>query len=95
MNILELIPKGMNNAISMHDISVLSGMDEREVRQSIFDARCNGTIICSSVNGYFFPETNTELLAWYRTVKKRGMASLESLKSARKQLLDAGIDPDA
>lgn len=94
MDIIEMIPAGKDNAISMRDIGILCGLSDREVRKAILDARYNGKIICSYERGYYLPEHDTDILAWYKMAKARGLATLKSLKYARQHLKDNGIDPD-
>ena len=94
MKLMDLLPKGEENAISMHELGSLIGMENREVRKMIFNARCAGKIICSSEKGYFLPVTDMELLKWYRIAKARGVATMTTLKKARQILKEAGIDPD-
>lgn len=92
--IYDTIPRGEQNAISMAELARRWEADERETRQIIYSARKDGELICSSVRGYFRPETDTELLDWYRTARSRSLGTLESLRTARRTLIAHGVDPD-
>lgn len=60
--LLEFLPRGAKNAISMREWVNLTGQNLREARRSIYELRCAGAVICSGTdkngaNGYFLPET--------------------------------------
>lgn len=56
MDFEKLIPTGSDNAVSMHDLSLSSGLDERSVRKAIELLRRSGQVIVSNEHGYFFPD---------------------------------------
>ena len=92
--IYDTIPRGEENAVSMAELARRWETDERETRQLIYSARKDGELICSSVRGYFRPTSDAELLAWYRTAKSRSIGTLESLRTARRTLIEHGVNPD-
>lgn len=56
MTITDFIPYGRENAISRQALAQLTGMDDRQVRRMIEDARCNVVIInLQDGKGYYLP----------------------------------------
>jgi len=85
---IDLLSKGSDNAISMERLSGLTGFTTREVRQSILSARLSGFLICSNTNGYFIPETETEIIDWYHTMMLRVKTTLKILKHYESYISD-------
>lgn len=82
--ILGLISTGENNAIHLCELVSLTKMKNREVRKCIEQLKRNGEVIVSSVNGYFKPETVTELKKYINQETHRAKSIFYTLKSARK-----------
>ena len=59
--LIDLIPTGKREAVSMDDLSKLMGLPSPDVRQMVLDARKTGVLICSAEVGYYFPEDGDEL----------------------------------
>ena len=97
LKITGFIPSGRENAISMHDLANAVGTNTRTVRQMVHKARVDGEMICSSKskpNGYYYPADVQEALAWYRMTRHASVSMLASLKTVRRYLKDAGLNPD-
>ncbi len=83
---LALIPIGRENAIPMRTIASALGVNAREVRQAILDARLDGVIICSGMYGYYYPDTDTDILHYYKRTRSRALKTLASLKATRQRV---------
>lgn len=92
--LMEQIPCGKANGISMMQLAIQMNMSERELRKHIHDARCAGYIIASGNTGYYIPENDTELLECHRRLRSMHISGLSALSAIRKQLKQRGIDPD-
>ena len=77
---ISYLRKGGDNAVSMVALSRYTDSTPREVRECIMNARLSGFIICSNKKGYFIPETEEELVVWYRTMTTRVKTTLAILK---------------
>ena len=89
MTITDFIPYGRENAISRQALAQLTGMDDRQVRRMIEDARCNVVIInLQDGKGYYLPTSNEreDVERWYRATLKRAKKILRGLRAARKWL---------
>ena len=86
--VIDLIPLGARNSVSMQALSNRLGINPRLVRKAVLDARLDGVIICSSSSGYFLPETVSELDAFYRSSRSRALTTLKSLSATRRALKD-------
>lgn len=88
--ILRFIPRGKQNAISMEQLSSLTGWTLRETRSAIYQARCAGALICSScdrfASGYFQPETESEVRAYKAMQESRIRSAARAVRSARQYL---------
>lgn len=87
MNIVDFIPKGRENAISMTELSIRLDCDKRTVRAAVFDARKSGAIICStcdgnSSDGYYQPVSVEEVIPYVRMQQSRIESAKLALKSA-------------
>ncbi len=91
-DLLDLIPYGERNAVSMKALASLLRTDCRAIRQKILDARLKGSIICSSVYGYFQPVTHEELKRYVSMVRSAERSKYRSLLSAE-HALDRHIYP--
>lgn len=52
---------GESNAVSLADMCIISGLNNRHTRLVIEDMRRKGAVICSSECGYFYPADRSEL----------------------------------
>lgn len=88
--IMRFIPRGQKNAVSMRQLSILTGWKLREVRAAIYQARCDGELICSScdrfASGYFQPRTVAEVRAYKDMQESRIRSAAKAVRSARQFL---------
>lgn len=59
--LLDRIPVGKQQAISMRVLADSFGMDISELKDYVLQARIDGCFIVSGQHGYFLPETQEEL----------------------------------
>lgn len=88
MKILDYIPYGRANSISMPDLSKRLGTDPRVCRRLVQQAREKGAPICSDWErgGYFMPTNESEALAYYRQQKHRIKTARAALNGVIKYL---------
>lgn len=90
MKIQDYIPHGRNNAISGSDLKTLLNVDSRTVKAMIANARLNGAVICSSLDGnnggYFIPDSPEEAYEYVVTEQKRIKSAKRALKAAEKYI---------
>ncbi|MBR6996155.1 MAG: hypothetical protein IKH96_09080 [Ruminococcus sp.] len=95
MNIVDFLPVGEENAITMTELAVLLGCSKREARALIFEARCRGAVICSTADpvkgGYYLPRTDDEIKRFLMFAQHRVNSTLEAIKSAKKFLKKGGF----
>ena len=84
---MSVMPHGAGKARHMRDLSKYFGVDGRTLRQMIENARRDGCIICSSDDGYFIPDTDAEMAAYYRRTMCRVNTTLATLQPI-KDILD-------
>lgn len=84
--ILELIPKGRENAVSLYYLAEMLNVNERTIKKYISHIRKNGTPIVGDQFGYYKPANREELEWFYRIFRKRGLTALSSISSARQDL---------
>ena len=80
--ILAHIPTGADNAVSMKDLARVLAEDQRTVRLQIEKARLDRNIIASTDQGYFIPETESELREYVRRSWARIKTSYATLAPA-------------
>lgn len=91
-SLLEHIPKGQANAVSMATLAAQIGVSERHLRQLILEERKTGAIIAICQDGYYQPETVAETKQYFRERFAAAMTTLSSLKAARQRLTESGVD---
>ena len=88
--IIELLPKGKENAISTAELAKAVGAaNVRELRRMVAKERKAGEIIASSNNGYFVPVDIKEIEEFVRTLDCKARSIMVALQSARKLLKNA------
>ena len=95
MNIKEFIPHGRINAISQEELSKRTGLEPREVRQAIFNARCMGIPICTvcgTHNGIYMPESPSEAMGCYMTLQKRIISARKAIRPIMNYIKAGGGD---
>ena len=68
MGLLEIIPKGKENAISMESLRIMTGLSDRELRREIQLINETGEIIICREHqkGFYIPETPEEAERYIR-----------------------------
>lgn len=94
IDLYKILPRGKEKAVSMERLGRICGLNERQVRQLVFDARCSGMVIASCPKGYYLPMRVSELKEYIETTEKRCRAGLATLPAARKKLEQMQTDPD-
>lgn len=89
MKITEFIPTGQKNAITQDELSIRCGMSKREVRRQIYNARVNGSVICSicssnGVSGYYIPGSAAEAVPYIHMQQNRIRSAKAAIKSAKR-----------
>lgn len=86
--IVNLLPRGKENAISTSELVNLLGCGStRELQQIIARERCAGAIICSgSKKGYWLPKDRKEVEDFCKTMDKRAKNIFNATKSAKRYL---------
>lgn len=84
--LIELLPHGRENGISMHDLSNLINTDDRTTRKIIWQAKADGEVIASGDTGYFVPVSLDELREFVRRVAKRQKSTAIALAAARRKV---------
>jgi len=90
--ILDRIPYGSDNAVSMRDLARGLGETEREVRLRIERARIAQNIIAGTNAGIFIPETVEELREYVKRNDNRVKTSCVALAPAKKLLKEVTAD---
>ncbi len=80
MNIIEFISVGVENAISMEELSLITGLNKRAVRSAVLHARRSGVPICSGENGYWICRDAKEALRYYNAQLGRIISGKSALK---------------
>lgn len=80
--ILNIVPRGRENALTMREISFVLGITKREVRRLLERARLDGNIIAGTDAGIFIPETDSELKEYVYRSQARIRSSTKSLSPA-------------
>ena len=94
-NIVDFLPVGEENAMTMTELANMMNCSKREARALIYEARCKGAVICSSPDGikggYFLPKNNDEIKRFIMFSEHRINATKEATKSAKKFLKKGGF----
>lgn len=80
--ILDHIPSGRMNAVTMRYLATVLGTDKRRIRLLIENARIDGNIIAGSNDGLFIPETDDELRDYINRSYSHIATSIKTLNPA-------------
>ena len=86
-DIVELIPYGHENAISRKELSAVSGLRDRKMREEIEKATRGGEIIINLDSGYFRYKDERDLPyleAYYNREMARGWSNINKCRAIRK-----------
>ena len=86
MKILDYIPRGQENAVSMADLAAAIGTDERTVRKIIEKARLEGAVIIGDNSGYYKPASRQELEPYVHRIEKKARKILAAVGAGRRLL---------
>lgn len=84
--VIRYLSVGKENAVDLITLSELMDMCPRNVGRIIHKERANGTVICSSTNGYYLPANKEDIREFVESMQKRATSIFSSLKSAKKYL---------
>lgn len=82
---------GEDNAVSLADMCIISGLDNRSTRLCIESIRRSGKVICSSEKGYFLPANTLELSRYIHKERCRANSISRTLSPAEKLLSRWGV----
>ncbi len=89
--VLDYIPHGRENSISMSELSVRMRCDKRSARAAVFNARKAGAIICSTCEGGskagYFQSTNVFDVQQFVTMMDKRMNSTAISKRSAEEFL--------
>ena len=81
---------GAANAIQTERLVEISGLgDKRSLQSHIEQERASGGLIlskCAHGGGYYLPANRAELVAFERTLRRRALGTLRSLRTTRQAL---------
>ncbi len=94
MKLIEFIPYGRANAISMRTLSKRRGVDPRTLRLLIQREREQGAPICSNweQGGYFMSANKNEARIYYRQQRSRIRSAIAALNGVKRYLRGGGDD---
>lgn len=83
--ILDFIPFGKENAISMEELAIRMKCDKRTARKRVFAARVKGAKICSTCEGeptagYYIPLSVNEAIPYQKMQRSRITSAEAALK---------------
>lgn len=91
--LIDLIPDGKGDAVSMSDLSKLTDLSSSDVRQQVLNARKVGVLICSGEKGYYFPADEGELKDYVFGRRKYIKTAEIALRAFEETLNRKGGDP--
>ena len=85
MNIADFIPLGMKNAITREELRELTGLNVRQIREMISQARRETPIISLDNKGYFIPTKEEKPLVerWISQEEHRAKSIFWSMAGAK------------
>ena len=86
--LIDLIPAGKEEAVSMKTLSKLIGLPTCDVRQYVLNARKIGVLILSGDEGYYFPADDDELKEYVNRRRKYIRTANVALKPFEASLTD-------
>lgn len=86
IDIVSLLNRGKENAVTSAELAELTGLDLRTVRGLIEDARNTGVLIAASNDGYFIPATEQEAAMWLKMAGNKARSIFRTMQGARRWL---------
>jgi hypothetical protein len=97
-NIIEFIPLGKENAISMDELATRTESDARAVRQLIYNARCTGDLICSTcegpTGGYYIATSVNDAIPYLKMQDSRIKSACRAVAAVRKFVKNGGVSDE-
>lgn len=84
--ILQAIGTGESGAVSAEQLTMITGLNDRELRKAVERLRRDGYVIISSEGGYYYPETVEEVKRYISKESRRARSIFFTLRSARELL---------
>ena len=84
------IPYGSENAVKREELVKLTGLRDRKVREEIEDARRRGVVILNEGKGYYITNDLDDMYRHYKKETARALSILETRKTIRRKLKEAG-----
>ena len=81
--VIKTLRKGEDNAIKADKLAKLADLKPRELRSTLEWLRGQGIVICGSQNGYFYPETKSELGRYIHQETARERSITQNLRFAQ------------
>lgn len=88
-SIYDLLPVGVENAVSRRELSALTGIEDRQLRRQIAKERRAGVLILSSSEsngGYYRAASREELQRYVRSMQSRSKEILTVIRTAEEAL---------
>ena len=87
-----MIPSGRENAITRAELACRMGLNDRQMRKVVEDARAEGVIILNRQDGggYYQTDDLDDMMRQYRQDTARALAILKRRKPLRDKLKAAG-----
>jgi hypothetical protein len=99
MNIVDFLPVGEENAVTMAELAALLSCSKREARALIFEARCKGAVICSNPDGikggYYLPKNADEIKRFIMFAEHRINSTKAAVQPAKKFLKRGGFNGES
>jgi len=83
----EYLLAGKQNAISLSELSKITGMPERSLKKAVLDERLTGILILSSDQGYYLPDSIDDIREYVKTRRAYLKTAGKALLPFKKALL--------
>ena len=81
--IMDYIPSGQDNAVSMKSLASILHRSTREIRLMVRNARIDGEIIVGNEYGYYQPTCEEDLIRWIQKEEASAKGKFKMLQSAK------------
>lgn len=94
MNITDFIPVGRQNAVTREKLRKLTGLNDRQIREMISQARRKTPIISLDNKGYFIPseDEKADVEKWIKQEEHRAKSIFWSMAGAKKFIKGGNIN---
>lgn len=79
-DLARIIPTGKENAIHQEELARVLGVSTAMAKIMVREARQNGVVILSGVQGYWIPKDDTERKRFVATLKKQAFTRMKTAK---------------